>query len=37
VGIKGEQVVMIDIEQITEFVYGTPKANRGGRKSSPGK
>lgn len=35
VGIKGEQVVMIDVERITEFVYGSQKANRGGKKSSP--
>jgi hypothetical protein len=26
VGIRGEEVAMIDIDQITEFVFGTSKA-----------
>jgi len=31
VGIKGEEVAMIDIEQITEFVFATRKPTRGSK------
>ncbi len=31
VGIQGEEVAMIDIDHITEFVFGTRKPARGSR------